>query len=256
MQLLSIRNRSGQNFKVFLFNNLLLLHINTIDSRPLVLTICLVLMIWLCLGLTIENFHQRWVILYRFVLSCAHNPHILLEHFRILNLERVVLWDDLSGPLIGPFFLLNLLGRIKRSGAFVVPYFQSFILPNVGPALSIALVAIGVYLETIEVCHLALLPLVNVLVKLGWLRNGFLLLLVWIHDFAPINISLLIRQHNVLRGHFLRIVAQRRGRTSTQNLTCKGVYFLLAHGIVLRVYNNSFLLGWYVFCHFRGKQNL
>ena len=78
-----------------------------------------------------------------------------------------MLWDDLAGPLIGPFFLLNLLGRIKRSGAFVVPYFQSFILPNVAPALSIALVAIGVYLETIEVSHLALLPLVNVLVKLG-----------------------------------------------------------------------------------------
>ena len=201
----------------------------------------------------IENFHQCWVI---FVLSCAHNPHILLEHFRILNLERVVLWHDLPRPLIGPFFLRDLLSRIKGSGAFVVPDFQSFILPDVGPALSIALVAVGVYLETIEVGHLALLPLVNVLVKLGWLRNGFLLLLVWVHHLAPIYVSLLVGQHNVLGGHFLWIVAQRRSRTSTQHLTCQGVYFLLAHGIVLRVYYNSFLLGWYVFCHFSGKQSL
>ena len=78
-----------------------------------------------------------------------------------------MLWHDLPRPLIGPFFLRDLLSRIKGSGAFVVPDFQSFILPDVGPALSIALVAVGVYLETIEVGHLALLPLVNVLVKLG-----------------------------------------------------------------------------------------
>ena len=70
-----------------------------------------------------------------------------------------------------------------------------------------------------------------------------MLLLVWVHHLAPINVSLLVGQHNVLGGQFLRIVAQRRGRTSTQHLTCQGVYFLLAHGIVLRVYYNSFLIG-------------
>ena len=204
----------------------------------------------------IENFHQRWVILDRFILSCAHNPHILLEHFRILNLERVVCGHDLPRPLIRPFFLSNLLSRIKGSGAFVVPDFQSFILPDVGPALSIALVTIWVYLETIEVCHLALLPLVNVLVELGWLRNGFLLLWVCGHHLTPIDVSLLVRKHNVLRSHFLRIIPQRRARTPTQHLTCQSIYFLITLSIVLRVYYNSFLLGWYVFCHFRGKQSL
>ena len=90
----------------------------------------------------VKNFHQSRVILQGFVLPCTYNPHILLEHFGILNLERVVSWHDLSSPLVGPFFLLNFLSRIKGGGAFVVPDFQSFILPDVGPALGIALVAI------------------------------------------------------------------------------------------------------------------
>ena len=90
----------------------------------------------------VKNFHQCRVVLKRFVLASTYNPDILLEHFRILNLERVVSWHDLSSPLVGPFFLLNFLSRIKGGGAFVVPDFQSFILPDVRPALSIALVAI------------------------------------------------------------------------------------------------------------------
>ena len=118
----------------------------------------------------IENFDKSRIVLNLLILSRTYNPYILLKHLRVFQFKRLLLLNQLPRALIGPLLRLDLVRGVKGCGALVISSFQCLVLLYLCLALRVHFHTVRVYLESIEISHLALLaflPFVDVFVKLS-----------------------------------------------------------------------------------------